>query len=105
MKTVQEETSLGFCERLDAYQFTSCYNVWRIYVYKFAEDPTKPPHRLSYTGEGMSDVCSCSCGWESSGYWDGQEYAFDEWVKHLGAMSMREWARALVASVPGGIRQ
>ena len=31
----------------------------------------------------MSDVCSCSCGWKSKTYWDGREWAYDEWVKHI----------------------
>lgn len=30
----------------------------------------------------MIDQCFCSCGWESTRYWDGAEYAFDEWIKH-----------------------
>ncbi|KKP93481.1 MAG: hypothetical protein UR98_C0004G0017 [Parcubacteria group bacterium GW2011_GWA1_36_12] len=30
----------------------------------------------------MTDQCRCSCGWASTRYWDGAEYAFDEWIKH-----------------------
>ncbi len=28
------------------------------------------------------DGCSCSCGWKSREYWDGAEYAYDDWKKH-----------------------
>lgn len=31
----------------------------------------------------MIDQCFCSCGWSSSGYFDGAEYAFSEFKKHL----------------------
>ena len=31
----------------------------------------------------MKDQCLCSCGWASTTYWDGAEYAFDEWIKHV----------------------
>ena len=40
-------------------------------------------HTPKYIGESsMSDQFICSCGWESRGYWDGIEYAWDEWLKH-----------------------
>lgn len=30
----------------------------------------------------MNDQAFCSCGWESHRYWDGAEYAYDEWRLH-----------------------
>lgn len=40
-------------------------------------------HVASYESAGhISDLFSCSCGWKSRSYWDGAEYAFDEWLKH-----------------------
>ena len=30
----------------------------------------------------MIDQCLCSCGWKSTTYWDGPEYAFNEWIEH-----------------------
>ncbi len=32
---------------------------------------------------GMCDRHVCSCGWESTWYFDGSEYATDDWVKHI----------------------
>ncbi|MEK7602078.1 MAG: hypothetical protein AAB472_01140 [Patescibacteria group bacterium] len=41
-------------------------------------------HAGSYKEAGhMCDSYSCSCGWKSTGYFDGYEYAYDDWVKHL----------------------
>jgi hypothetical protein len=34
-------------------------------------------------GGGMLDQIICSCGWESRTYFDGREYAYDEWKKHV----------------------
>lgn len=31
----------------------------------------------------MVDQAFCSCGWESSRYFDGAEYAHDEWKNHV----------------------
>jgi len=45
-------------------------------VKQFRHVPTT--REVSY----MIDQCFCSCGWESTRYWDGTEYAFDEWIKH-----------------------
>lgn len=30
----------------------------------------------------MVDQCFCSCGWESKVYFDGAEYAYQEFLKH-----------------------
>jgi hypothetical protein len=30
----------------------------------------------------MTDQCFCSCGWKSARYFDGAEYAMDEWERH-----------------------
>ena len=39
-------------------------------------------HVPKYTGQGCADQYECSCGWKSNGYWDGAEWAWNEWVKH-----------------------
>lgn len=39
-------------------------------------------HTPKPRSNGMSDWVECSCGWESSGYWDGAEYALGEWSIH-----------------------
>lgn len=39
-------------------------------------------HVPEYVSKGMSDNFVCSCGWKSNGYWDGAEWAWDEWEKH-----------------------
>ncbi len=33
----------------------------------------------------MTDGYICSCGWKSRTYFDGEEYAFDEWKRHAQA--------------------
>lgn len=43
----------------------------------------KPQHVAKRKSDGMSDKVVCSCGWESNGYWDLVEAAFDEWLMHL----------------------
>ena len=32
---------------------------------------------------GMLDQCQCSCGWTSDTYFDGREYAFAEYQRHV----------------------
>ena len=36
----------------------------------------------TYSGSGMVDSYSCSCGWKSQPYFDGAEFALEEWKKH-----------------------
>jgi hypothetical protein len=33
----------------------------------------------------LLDQAKCSCGWESQTYFDGQEYAHADWVRHAKA--------------------
>ena len=33
----------------------------------------------------MADAVRCSCGWESHRYFDGSEYAWDEWDAHVAS--------------------
>lgn len=40
-------------------------------------------HIGSSEGEFMTDWHICSCGWKSPEYWDGAEYAEQDWVKHI----------------------
>jgi len=44
---------------------------------------TNEPHNWANIGEGMCDKIECSCGWKSQNYFDGFEYAVDEYEKHL----------------------
>ena len=39
-------------------------------------------HEEIYDGGYMVDWVRCSCGWRSNSYWDGDDLAHDEWVKH-----------------------
>ena len=34
-------------------------------------------------GGGMLDQIICECDWKSQTYFDGQEYAYSEWKKHV----------------------
>lgn len=31
----------------------------------------------------MCDKAFCACGWESHGYFDGAEFAWDDWKRHI----------------------
>lgn len=43
----------------------------------------KPKHVPSYVAlGGHSDAYKCSCGWQSNGYWDLVEAAWEEWLVH-----------------------
>lgn len=45
--------------------------------------PPTQQHGVSYKAlGGHSDAYVCSCGWESQGYWDLREAAWDEWLLH-----------------------
>lgn len=40
-------------------------------------------HIPTYKSEGgMDDNYICSCGWEGHGFWDGEGFAWDEWLAH-----------------------
>lgn len=40
-------------------------------------------HEGRYKSAGyMLDQWVCSCGWESEPYFDGEEYAREDWEKH-----------------------
>ena len=43
----------------------------------------KHGHVGKNTGTDMADQVECSCGWQSRGYWDGAEWAWDEFDVHL----------------------
>lgn len=40
-------------------------------------------HRIKDIGVHMVDQYECSCGWKSASYWDGAEWAYDEWLEHV----------------------
>lgn len=51
-------------------------------------------HVGEYEGRGhMLDGWKCSCGWRSAPYFDGAEYAKNEWEAHVKAQTKR---RALI---------
>jgi len=50
-------------------------------------------HKVKYIGTGMSDQFECSCGWKSNGYWDGREWAWDEFIKHANEIIASGQAR------------
>jgi len=57
-------------------------------------------HIPKYQSAGyMCDEYVCSCGWKSQGYFDGSEYAWDEWVRHvtpyIQETSVRKRARTI----------
>lgn len=50
-------------------------------------------------GGGMLDQIRCVCGWESNTYFDGDDYAYAEWKKHV---KDKEDERAYGAQQPSG---
>lgn len=46
-------------------------------------DTAAPEHVYEVKTEFMTDWVTCSCGWESTRFWDGVEYALSEWLKHV----------------------
>lgn len=42
-----------------------------------------PEHIHEPKSRGFHDTVTCSCGWESPGYWDLMEAALDDWVEHV----------------------
>lgn len=53
---------------------------------KTAAKPKSPKgakHFVEYVAlGGRSDAYKCICGWQSEGYWDFAEAAWDEWLLH-----------------------
>jgi len=49
----------------------------------------KRTHMPRPKSKGMSDWVECSCGWTSPGYWDGMEYALDQWKLHQAEVGVR----------------
>lgn len=50
-------------------------------------EAAKPEHDiLENGGEGMTDQLLCACGWKSKRYWDGWEFAVDEWYQHVAGV-------------------
>ncbi len=48
------------------------------------EQAANPEHVGAPINENFfSDKVKCSCGWESNGYYDMLEAAWDEWINHL----------------------
>lgn len=42
-----------------------------------------PEHVGKCVGVTMDDQVVCCCGWESRTFWDGAEWAWDEWREHV----------------------
>lgn len=43
----------------------------------------------------MSDQVACCCGWKSEKYWDGLEFAWEDWIRHVaGEFGLLEQACA-----------
>ncbi len=40
-------------------------------------------HTHQMMKSGVFDTCVCYCGWKSKEYMDGQEWLYDDWVKHI----------------------
>ena len=48
-----------------------------------AKPPKGAKHFVEYLAlGGHSDAYKCICGWQSEGYWDFVEAAWDEWLLH-----------------------
>jgi len=47
-------------------------------------------HEAEPRGTGFTDYLTCSCGWKSNMYWDGMEYAYSEWKRHVAAAIEKE---------------
>lgn len=51
---------------------------------KVMNEAPKPEHDIvENAGFMMSDQAVCACGWKSHSFWDGWEYAVDEWYEHV----------------------
>lgn len=47
------------------------------------EIAAQPEHAYACKGVTMDDTFECACGWKSETFWDGREYAYADWRKHL----------------------
>ena len=47
------------------------------------KEAATPDHVGKSKSFRFSDSVSCSCGWESPGYWDLLEAAWDDWAAHV----------------------
>lgn len=45
-----------------------------------------PEHSYKNEGVTMDDTFVCACGWKSETFWDGAEWAYDDWRKHVESM-------------------
>ncbi len=52
-------------------------------VWKRIKKAAARQHVGKGSSDGFCDLVRCSCGWKSTEYWDGLEYAWDNWVKHV----------------------
>lgn len=53
-----------------------------------AQEAAAPEHVPTNVGTFMSDEICCSCGiWRSNLYFDGLEYAMNEWLSHVAEES------------------
>jgi len=54
-----------------------------VYMKHMLQKP-REAHTCEFIEEaGLIDLCKCSCGWLSSPYYDGREYAYRDWRKHV----------------------
>ncbi len=56
------------------------------------------PHRGRNIGEWMFDQWKCSCGWKSHNYFDGADFAEEEFQKHVKAVETPEKAPETVSA-------
>ena len=42
-----------------------------------------PEHAYTNEGVTLDDTFVCACGWKSETYWDGSDFAYADWRKHL----------------------
>ena len=43
----------------------------------------KQEHNVKFIGVHMLDQYECSCGWKSNPYFDGDHWAYKEWLDHV----------------------
>lgn len=51
--------------------------------HKTIQTAAKPEHAFTIEGVTMDDTLVCACGWKSQTYWDGDDLAYSDWLKHL----------------------
>ncbi len=45
-------------------------------------------HKAKFVEEaGLIDLCECSCGWTSRPYYDGRDFAYADWKRHVTAVN------------------